>query len=69
MDGFSFWHLAIVLFTIFLWVWPLWLIIQRTGNPGPVALLAIVPVVGMIILWWLALGRWPAMDPSKPQGS
>ena len=60
MDAFSIWHLFMIIVVLTLWMWPLWLIIERTGNPGPVALITIVPVFGLIVLWWLALARWPA---------
>ncbi|MEO8558393.1 MAG: hypothetical protein ABI439_04975 [Rhodospirillales bacterium] len=61
MDGFSIWH-GIGLLGLVLWIWPLWLIIARTGRPGALALLAIFPLAGLIVMWWLALSRWPAPD-------
>jgi len=65
MEGFSAWHLIGLLFLVVLVIWPLWLIIRRTGNPGPAALLILVPVVGTLVLWWLALARWPALDQAN----
>ena len=38
-----------------------WKILEKTGHPGPLALLFIFPVVGIILLYWLALAEWPAL--------
>ena len=38
---------------------PFWRLLPRAGIPGPVALLAIVPFVPLILLWILAFKRWP----------
>lgn len=40
-----------------------WKILEKTGHPGPLALLFIFPVVGIILLYWLALAEWPALKP------
>lgn len=62
MGTFSIWHWIIVL-TVFLLpiliVIPFWRLLPRAGIPGPVALLAIIPFVPLILLWILAFKRWP----------
>jgi hypothetical protein len=60
------WHLALLPLLLFLWVYPLWRIIGRAGYPRAIALLAIFPAVGLILLWWLAFSRWPAVQRSEP---
>jgi len=42
-------------------VFPWWRIISRTGLPGPLALLAIIPVANIVLLWVLAFIDWPAL--------
>jgi hypothetical protein len=55
----------VILLFIFLWVYPMWRIIGRTGHHPALSLLAIFPVFGLILLWWLAFARWPAGDASE----
>ena len=59
LRDYSVWHFALLGFVLFLWVFPLWRIIGKAGYPPFVSLLAIFPVVGLILLWWLAFARWP----------
>ncbi len=49
------------LFWVAAWIIPLWIVIRRTGNPAPLALIALIPPLGIVLLWWLAFGRWPAV--------
>ena len=51
LSQYSPWHLALLPVLIFLWVYPLWRIIGRVGYPPAIALLAIFPAVGLILLW------------------
>jgi hypothetical protein len=49
-----------------------WKIIAKTGNAGPMALLLLIPIVNLIVLYWLAFGDWPALRQTQngyaPQG-
>jgi hypothetical protein len=38
-----------------------WKIFAKTGNPGAIALLLLIPLVNLIVLYWMALGDWPAL--------
>ena len=61
MGGFSMWHWLVVVFlfyAIFL-VIPIWRILQRTGFPGVLSLLVLVPMVNLICLWLFAFMAWP----------
>ncbi|WBQ11493.1 hypothetical protein L2D01_06850 [Hyphomonadaceae bacterium ML37] len=42
-------------------VFPCWRIISRTGLPGALGLLAIIPVANLVLLWVLAFIDWPAL--------
>lgn len=42
-------------------VFPWWRIISRAGLPGPLALLAIIPVANLVLLWVIAFIDWPAL--------
>jgi hypothetical protein len=62
MAEFHIWNwivvLAVLLLPILI-VIPFWRLLPRAGIPGPVALLAIIPFVPLILLWILAFKRWP----------
>jgi hypothetical protein len=47
---------------VFLWIFPLWRIIGRTGRHPALALFAIFPLTALILLWRLAYTSWPAVD-------
>lgn len=49
--------LAPVLLLIF--IIPLWRITSRTGYPGPLSLLFLVPLANLVLLYVLAFGEWP----------
>lgn len=38
-----------------------WKILDKAGHPGPLALLFLLPFVGIIMLYWLALAEWPSL--------
>lgn len=62
MAEFHIWNWIIVLTVLLLpilIVIPFWRLLPRAGIPGPVALLAIIPFVPLILLWILAFKRWP----------
>lgn len=48
-----------LLLILFLFVWPLWRIVDRTGFPGVLSLLFFVPGVNLIMLYVLAFAEWP----------
>ena len=39
---------------------PAWKICQRTGYPGWLGLLIVIPVVNLVLLYLLAFGEWPS---------
>jgi hypothetical protein len=66
MDEISAWHLLIGALIVFLWIFPLWRIIGRTGRHPALALFGIFPLTALILLWWLAYTSWPAVDVRTP---
>ena len=59
MGGLSLWHWSVVLIVSAIWVIPLWRIVGKAGFPRPLALLAFVPGVNLVMLWVFAFVRWP----------
>ncbi|MGX5914018.1 hypothetical protein ACR0ST_04735 [Aliidiomarina sp. Khilg15.8] len=43
---------------------PLWRICQRIGYPGPLGLLALVPIANLVLLYFIAFAKW---KPEKPK--
>jgi hypothetical protein len=42
-----------------------WKIIGKTGHPAPLALAFLVPVAGIVLLYWLAFSDWPAFQRNR----
>lgn len=47
-------------------VWPMWRICMKAGFPGPLGLMAIVPLLNLGLLFFLAFAEWPALRDKKP---
>lgn len=59
----SIWHwLVFVLVVVIAEIIPLWLILKKAGYAGVWSLLAFIPVVNVVLLWFIALARWPALN-------
>jgi len=43
-------------------VWPYWRIFGKAGFSPGLSLLMVVPVANVIMLFFLAFARWPALD-------
>lgn len=39
---------------------PVWRICQRTGYPGWMGVLILIPVVNLMLLYFIAFAAWPA---------
>lgn len=50
------WMLVIAVVAII----PAWRICQRTGYPGVLGLLIVVPVLNLFLLYFLAFSQWPS---------
>lgn len=54
-------ELLIILFIVCVLVVPFWRIFTKAGYSGAFALLMFVPVVNLIMLYFLAFAEWPAL--------
>ncbi|MFO7527506.1 MAG: hypothetical protein R6W86_01690 [Marinobacter sp.] len=50
------WMLVIAIVVVI----PAWRICQRTGYPGWMGLLILIPVINLFLLYFLAFSEWPA---------
>ncbi len=57
-------ELAIILIAALLYLAPFWKIFSKAGFPGPLSLCMAVPVLNLIILYYVAFARWPAHKQS-----
>ncbi len=63
MGTFSIWHWLILFLVVGFWVLIGrygYLIARRAGLSGWIGALVGVPLLNIIVLWYLALVRWPA---------
>jgi hypothetical protein len=59
MGSYSVWHWLIVLFWLAVTTLPFIRILPRAGISSWVAVLGIIPFMPVVLLWVLALKRWP----------
>lgn len=45
---------------------PAWRICQRTGYPGWMGLLILIPVINLFLLYFIAFSEWPADKQGGP---
>ncbi|MEX1198279.1 MAG: hypothetical protein WEB57_10520 [Pseudohongiellaceae bacterium] len=55
-------HFVWLLLVALLVIVPVWRICQRAGYSGWLSLLAIVPLLNLGLLYFLAFGPWPALE-------
>jgi hypothetical protein len=60
----SIWHWSILLLLL-LPIWPAWRICRRAGIVGPLGILIVVPIVGLVLTWVFALIEWPIERRAK----
>ncbi|HLA84593.1 MAG TPA: hypothetical protein VJL29_07345 [Thermoguttaceae bacterium] len=46
-------------------VFPFWLIFQKAGFPGALALLMLIPLVQIVMIFYLAFADWPALQDQE----
>ncbi|MGD2134442.1 MAG: hypothetical protein PVI23_16750 [Maricaulaceae bacterium] len=52
-------YLLVVLAMIVVAIVANWKIFSKAGHPGPLSLLMIIPIVGLITYLWFAFSEWP----------
>ena len=53
--------LFILSFNGLLFVLPFWRIFSKAGFPGTLSLLMLLPIVNVIMLFYLAFAEWPSL--------
>ncbi|QDU08235.1 hypothetical protein [Gimesia aquarii] len=47
--------------SIFFTVIPFWMICSKAGFPGWISLAVLIPVLNIVLLFFLAFAKWPAL--------
>ena len=55
-------QLLIIVLVVAVMIWPYWRIFRKAGFAPWLALLMIVPAANIIMIFFLAFARWPALD-------
>jgi hypothetical protein len=48
-----------------IYIIPMWKIFARTGMSGALSLLMLVPIVNIVMLYYLGFGNWPIEEELK----
>lgn len=64
MGEISIWQLFIMVVYTVIIVIPCWRILKKAGYSPALSLLAIVPLVNIIALWFFAFAKWPKESPN-----
>ena len=54
--GHGLWLLVIAIVVVI----PVWRICQRTGFPGWISILVLIPVLNLVLLYFIAFADWPS---------
>ena len=55
----------VVLFSGVVYVIPAWMIFKKAGFNPALGLLAVVPVVNLVMLYYVAFAPWPILNQSQ----
>jgi len=58
-------ELLVIFVAVVLILWPAIRICAKAGYPPALGLLAIVPGLNLVLLWYLAFAEWPALRRSN----
>ena len=61
MGGFSWVHIAILLFVLVIFIYPISKILGRIGWNPWLSLLWLIPLLNIGMLWAVAFAPWPAL--------
>ena len=50
-----------LVFWVALIIWPFWRIFTKAGFNGALSLLMLVPLVNLVMIFFLAFAEWPAL--------
>ena len=57
-EFFAPWHLFIILRMFAIFVVPFWQILKRAGFPPALSLLVWIPLIGLVVLYYVAFADW-----------
>ena len=60
-------HLLILLSVFAVFIVPFWMILKKAGFNPALSLLTWVPLVGLVILYYVAFTEWKPVTNRKPQ--
>jgi hypothetical protein len=58
MDSITIIRVVVGVLVIPLFIIPFWRIFSRAGFPGVLAILMLIPLVNLIVLYYVAFSRW-----------
>jgi len=58
-------HLIIIMTITPVIVIPFWQIFKKAGMPGALSLLMVIPLIGTVLLYFLAFSRWKNQPEMK----
>lgn len=61
MGGHWLWMLLVAILVVI----PAWRICQRTGYPGWLGLLVLIPIANLLFFYFIAFSAWPADKAEK----
>jgi hypothetical protein len=61
LGGISIWQLLIILIYLLAVVTPFWKIFKKAGYSPWLSLLILVPLVNLVMIYFLAFASWPAL--------
>jgi hypothetical protein len=68
MGGLPILVLLMVPLFVVLTVLPLWMICKKAGFSPAISLLGLIPILGTVLMFYLAFAEWPALNPSNRNG-
>jgi hypothetical protein len=57
-------HLLLILIITLVWFVPFWKIFKKAGFAPALSLLMILPLMNVVMLFFLAFSEWPALKKS-----
>ena len=55
-------EVLVLVATAVLWVIPAWMICKKAGYPAALGLLVLVPLVNVIMVYFVAFSKWPVLQ-------
>ena len=63
----GFYEILLLALMALLVAWPCWRVCVKAGLPGPLGLVALIPLGLLVLLYVWALVQWPALRATAPE--